>query len=244
MPTSTGALPGTNQGLKPERPRGMSLLGAAILLFASVLVSLVVALTVDSASHARWVAESGPIETASILFHLGSVLVLVLSALFLGDRRFALRWALIMGFFAAREADSHNRFTTEGIFRTSYYFKSSAPIIERVLVTLVLLAIAYVVLTFLAGSAGRLFMALRYRTRWVVCGAIGLILLIAGKSLDASTWITQAIGTDWRPQIETVNLFEEITELAGAALLCTSALFYTVSQARRHSEQTAPAKSQ
>lgn len=209
-----------------SRP-GMSHFTAIALLSSSFLISLIISFTVDEAARSSWVAESGPVETLTIGLHLLGASVLLLSALFLGDRTFAWRWAFILGLFAAREADWHKKFTTEGIFRSSYYVRSEAPIMERVVVGLAMLLIAYVVLSFVFGNLGRLLGAIRSRTRWAMFGLVGILLLISGKSLDAMTWITRAIGTDWRPQIATVNLFEEVTEMTGALLICVAVLCYT-----------------
>ena len=205
----------------------MSIFTAIALFSSAFLISFVVSFTLDEGARSNWVAESGPIETLSIGLHLLGASLLLVSALFLGDRGFAWRWAVILALFAAREADWHKKFTTEGIFRSSYYVRSEAPIIERVVVGFVLLLIAYVALSFVFGNLGRFLRAINSRTRWVMFGLIGLLLLISGKSLDAMTWITRAIGTDWRPQISTINLFEEIAEMTGALLLCVAVLCYT-----------------
>lgn len=204
-------------------PLGIPALGLVLLGAA-----LAYAYALPSGERSRWLAESGPVEIASIALHLAGAGILVLSGLFQGDRGFALRSAVILGLFAAREADFHNRFTTEGIFRTSYYFRSHAPTAEKAVVVAVLLLIAFVCLTLLAFYSPRVLRALRSGSAWAVAGALGLVLLVSGKSLDAMTWISRAIGTDYTPPIETVKVFEESTELVGAALLCAAALLYTL----------------
>lgn len=201
----------------------------AIVLFAATLIA---AFTIPSDARQAWLAEAGPVETGSIALHLAGVVLLVLSAFTLGDRGFAFRSAFILLLFAAREADFHNRFTTEGIFRTSYYIKSGAPLTEKIAVVAFLVFVAYVLVSYLTLSANRYLAGLRRGTAWVFAVLLGLAFLVGGKALDASTGLLRSVGSSYEPPIEVVNLFEETTELVGAAMLFGAVLLYMVSRSK------------
>lgn len=231
-------MPKPAEHTRPRRRILRSAPGLILLAAAALFVgSLVMAFTLHDDARKAWLAESGPIETASIALHLAGAAILILSALLLPDRGFATRSALFLALFAAREADFHNRFTTEGIFRTSYFLKSGAPLAEKAAVAALLVFIAFVAIGYLPAYAKRYTSGLRQGTAWVYAALLGLAFLVAGKSLDASTGLLRSIGSSYEPPIQTVNLFEESTECVGAAMLFAATLLYAAWNAKQRRAQ-------
>lgn len=104
---------------------------------------LILPLVFSPESAKRILSETGPIELLSI------VAWLVLAALFAFSAfRPGVKWpmAALFGIFAAREADLHKAFTTQGMLKINYYTKAPAPLGEKVVAGIVALVIIGVLL--------------------------------------------------------------------------------------------------
>lgn len=109
--------------------------------YTAFLLVLPLAFAPESAK--RILSETGPIEILSI------VAWVVLAAQFAFSAfRPGVKWPMAMLFavFAAREADLHKSFTTQGMLKINYYTKSSAPLGEKAVAGIVALIIIGVLL--------------------------------------------------------------------------------------------------
>lgn len=205
---------------------GFVLLELALILFFSL-----------DTTHKDWLKESGPIEMGSIAFYLLGVCVFLISFVAGKNRKFDWRGAVLTALLAGREADFQNRFTTEGVFRTSYYFRAQVPLLERIITLLVLAFIGYVVISFLVLYLSDLLRGLRKGTTWVLLGGFAVMMLAFSKVLDATTWFSAWLGTDWRPSLDLISIFEETSEFTGAAALFLSAVLCTLAHTRHSAKQ-------
>ena len=197
-------------------------IGGALLFFEMLLV---VALA-NMASHDQLLSESGPFEVGSIVLYLLASVVMLVPAFVGLERRMSWRGAVLLAVLAAREANFHNRFTTEGVLRMSYYFRAHVPLTERITVAIILLALIYVAMSFLVIYMPRILAGTRDGVPWALFGVFGYELLVLSKCLDAMTWMVRAVGIHWEPSLEVIKLFEETMEFTGAAALFLSAALW------------------
>ena len=207
---------------------------AALLAVEAVLVAFLS----RAASSDQLLSESGPIEIGSVVLYLVASAFMLLPAVVGRGRKLSWRGAILLATLSARESDFHNRFTTEGVLRTSYYVRADVPLLERAVVLILLLALAYVSLSFLALYLPKLFAGIRRGSYWALFGACGFAMLALSKGLDAMTWAVRAIGLEWRPSLEIIGLTEETMELTGAAALLLSAAFWSIQQFRNKGQST------
>jgi len=211
--------------------RGQGRLRWAVVVPIAVVVLVmavcfVTAWLIDEDSRRGFLGEGGPVEIASVVCSIAATVVLVFFSMLRLDGAFALRSAFFTALLAARELDFHNRFTTEGVFRSSFYFRNNSSGVEKAVVVAILIGIVALGVWYARSYAGRYVRGFLGRVPWVLSVALGFGLMAIGKLADSSTWILESVGLERGVSIEMVNVFEETVELAGALVLCVAVLLY------------------
>lgn len=209
------------------RPRLRLLLITAIVVLGLMGACLLTIASLDDEGRAAFLAETGPVEIASAGCYIAMAIMLGLFAVASrADRLFAFEFAAFSALLAARELDFHNRFTSEGVFRSSFYFRGESSIPEKIIVSLIMLAILALVVHHIRRYAKRYIAGVLRLAPWVLTLGTGFVLIVMGKAMDSSTWIFESMGVEQKMTISLINAIEESLELAGAGALLTGAAFY------------------
>jgi hypothetical protein len=134
-----------------------------------------------------WLSETGPLEIGALLAWLVAAAVLAIRIRPFTSRTFA--FVVVCLLCAAREADLHKAFTQESISRLSYYRKSTAPLIEKLLAGAVALLFVALLVYALIVIARFLFRDGGLRSRsglWLIVSAV---LLVLTKALDRAAGV-------------------------------------------------------
>jgi len=199
-----------------------------IALLLVILFVIVIALPPDLTL--LMVVENGPVEMLSAIGLLGAALWLFCRAGRDGSGQPVAAGFLVL-LLGLRELDFHARFTTMGIFKTKYYLSPLVPAGEKIIVSLLMVAILFIAIRFVIGNTGRFILALRRRrpAALALLAAFGYGLL--GKGLDS-------LATPLEPPIAwfsanpklVLRTAEELTEL-GVPLCLLLAVWYSSSLA-------------
>ena len=159
-----------------------------ILAYAALMVLLALQLLPE---QFVWLfSEDGPVELTSLGFWL-----LLAAACFTlpGLPRRPWQQGIVALLAAAREADLHKAFTETSVLKTSYYLKSAAPPLEKLLAALVTVP-ALVLVIYVLVSGARLIRRTRaWRFDWGRTVLLAMGLMVATKLLDRS----EAVVADW-----------------------------------------------
>ncbi|NEQ55051.1 MAG: hypothetical protein F6K11_33830 [Leptolyngbya sp. SIO3F4] len=203
-----------------------SLIPPAILVLLVLGGCVITAFVLEGNARQQFLAESGPVETGSALSYVAITVLLCGFSFWRVDRRFTLQTAAISALLLARELDCHNRFTTEGVFRSSFYFRNNASISEKIIVSIIMIGIIVLLVDYARKYTGRYIRGALSLTPWILCVGAGFVMIVLGKAMDSSTWAFEAVGVEQQLSISLINILEESLEFAGAvALLCASVLF-------------------
>jgi hypothetical protein len=194
--------------------------------FFVMLGSFITALLLDEESRRGFLSEGGPVEIGSVVCYGAATAALVLLWLTGRDGSFALRTSFFTALLVARELDCHTRFTSEGIFRSSFYFRDISSVPEKAVVIVILAGTAAMGIWYARSYTGRYVRGFFGRVPWVLGVALGFGLTAVGKLADSSTWMLRTVGLERSVSIEMVNVFEESAEFAGASVILVAALMY------------------
>ncbi len=168
----------------------MSFRDLFVLTAAYAVLLALLALYTPGADFLWLFSEQGPFEILSIGFWL---LLAALCFSLPGLPRRPWGSGIVAMVAAAREADLHKAFTTDSLFKTHYYLKSAAPLLEKLVAGVVaLLALAAVVYVLVAG-ARYIRRTEAWRHDWGKTVLYGIVLLVASKLLDRM----EAVTADW-----------------------------------------------
>ncbi len=226
-----------------EATRLKSLAIPAVLIVLLMAVCLTTAGTLEGDARQAFLGEGGPIETTSAFCYIAITVLLCTFSFWRYDRCFAIETGALSALLAARELDFHNRFTTEGVFRSSFYFRDLASVPEKIVVSIILLGIAVLVIDYARRFTGRYIRGLLTLTPWVVTVVGGFGLIVLGKGMDSSTWAFEAVGVEQQLSISMINMLEESLELSGAVALLCAAILYVRSASRERSPRAKPLSS-
>lgn len=161
--------------------------GLYYLLILAVLAAMVLTVLATrglNAGAARfWLHEGGVIETLSPMGYVVCILIMIA----LGGTKFALRYLnliVLLLFLCARELDFDKRFTTDGIFKTSFYVSPDVPLLEKVAAVAVILILGWAVVKFALEHFDSVAQALLRLHPAALSGALALACMVASKTFD------------------------------------------------------------
>lgn len=204
---------------KPLTPLLLTAIGA--ILIAAGLTLL------PETAGAALVREAGIIETLTVYCYLAAAMLLIGLSLY-GKQRYRLSAVIIVLLLGLRELDFHDRFTTMGILKSSYYLSPDVPWPEKTTVSLLMISIVFFLLHFIRHNAISFFNGLRQRRRPELAVALSLGYAVSSKILDS---FSRPIRSLLEPLCGTsrayLRIYEEVLELA-IPLFILWAIYYSV----------------
>jgi hypothetical protein len=210
---------------------------ALYVVIAAAALGLIAVLCLAPAETARrLLAEDGPVESLSaaawFLGAAGLVLALVKTRW-----RDAASAAFILVLAGLRELDMQKRFTTMSITKTKFYLSPAVPLGEKVVVVLVLAAIAAVVIRFGWRNFPAWWRGIRAGHAPSLAVLAALATLAVSKVLDRLPQVSREFGAplpeDWSASCHAA---EEILELAGPCLLLAAMVDFYITAGTRDQE--------
>jgi hypothetical protein len=185
---------------------------AALVLAAGSMLAVAILGPEQAAVHFR---ENGPIETLTPVLYVLTALLFVAWRGQIGLR--SMVPPLILMLMALRELDAHKWFTAKGVISTGYYFDNpGVSYVQRLLVGLVLLAVAGVIARFFWRNRRRILSGLRSFHPYVCSLLTGFGLLALSLTLDGIGRKVMAMTGERLPQdwSRITVVAEETAELA------------------------------
>jgi hypothetical protein len=207
------------------------LTGIAMFL-AAVAASLLPAET-----GAALVREHGPVEMATALLYLPSILWLILRS-FRDNPQWHLTAGSVVTLLLLRELDFNARFTTMGVLKSRYYLSPDVPAGEKTVVSALMILLLIVGLRFAWQSAPSFFRALRRRHAPALAVAAAIGTAVVSKTLDSlSGPIRFLLKPMYHDSKTYLRVYEEIFELA-IPLFILLALLFSLRDQKKSSGQT------
>ena len=206
-------------GFSVQNISGLWIIGLSILLLAGAISIL------PEEVVRELISENGPVETISALLYL--VAAGVLLKMWSTTRRGAiLSSSCVSLLLGLRELDFHSRFTTMGIFKTKFYVSSTVPIMEKMIVTAIVLTLLYCLIRYLANNRTIFFAHLKQRKTWALAVAAAIFCIITSKVLDGNSEPFQHL-LFWHQAPELfIWTLEEVMEMAIPAFILVAAFSY------------------
>ena len=194
------------------------------LLISLVMISVRFTLTLSDSQRLSLLQEGGPIESASALMYVPTIIVLIGVGIYQylwrskNDTREAKApwgpmypWTLaaFVSCFIARELDFQKRFTTVSVSKTRFYFSSEIPLLEKMIGIVVVAAIAFLVLRLFAFYWPRLTTQFKRCQLSGILPAVGMLLIVFSNIVDKGSGFVAAKGA-WR---NSVSATEELSEV-------------------------------
>lgn len=96
---------------------------------------------------------------------------------------------------ALRELDFHDRFTTMGIFKTRFYISDKVPVLEKCIVTVIVLVLLVALIRYVAACYRSYLSTLLQRKTSAICVALAVIFGVVAKTFDSlSSEINNFLG--------------------------------------------------
>jgi hypothetical protein len=175
--------------LRHSRFTGTVAAGIAIALCTSLY------LLVPPPTLRDWIKEDGFFEIGSAAIWFAAAAVLAALSAYRSPRALFAASAVITFLFGARELDWHKAFTTDSLLKSNYYLKSSAPLAEKLIAGVVVLAIALVVGYVVVRYGMRFLKRLASLYPPALTLAHALVLLVLTKLIDRSV---NVLKDDWQ----------------------------------------------
>jgi hypothetical protein len=189
---------------------------------------------ISAQSITQFFAESGPVETASVMFLVFTTGVLCGNMVRIHDLG---HWYLVVLVVAAalRELDWDKVFTDRGVLSLGLY-SGEAPVLQKVIGLAVISMLVFATLRMLLRNLGGWLAALRSRELWpyLVAGTIGLTVM--AKTLDGLARKLGGFGIEISADVsQTASRLEETLELVAVIMLLQAAGLFVIREIRQDS---------
>jgi len=187
---------------------------AAIVL---VIIGLIVYLHLIPAERTEaLLQEHGIVEMLSALAWALAAMVLV------GDglkrrSRLSLYGSVVLLFATLRELDFQKHFTSSSVFRLTYYFRNEAPLLERALAAIFVIAVLAITIRFVVLAARPFRRQLKDRHPPALALGVLIILLPCTKLLDRIPDLARKAGAPFGVSTKaSISICEEVMEMGVA----------------------------
>ncbi len=194
------------------------------------ITTLTIGLSLEPAAAKLIYQEGRLVENATVVIYgLAIVVALAVNRPNLGLR---CHTALVLAIMAGRELDLHKSFTTESMFKISYYMKPHDPVMIRVLAGCLVLILLGVFLSYARHLKGV------WRNLWegrahAITVAVVLVTVPVSKIFDSSPrMVHKFLGIDFPDELRFwLLLSEESLELLIPVLILLAVVQYNLSTA-------------
>lgn len=152
-----------------------------VILFIALLILCLLLLPKDVAK--MLIKENGPVEMVSAIAYIVSSVWLFLKSR-QSEVRKNLSAVVIVLLLGLRELDFHSRFTTMGIFKTRFYISSTVPLMEKLIVSLIVIAIFIFALHFIRQHYSSFVKGIRQRSGPQMVIFFAIVCAVVSKFLD------------------------------------------------------------
>jgi hypothetical protein len=203
-----------------EDSHHFGLFRGALLLLAGLGAGLFLVVTqglpLDTGRY--WIADGGPVQTATFaLLAASSLLAAALAVLKPLRRTDLVLAALMLGVYAAREFDLHKAtWMPENFTSVRLYSAADVPLWQKLGCGLLMLSIIVVALSLVARTAPRILPDLKARRMWVSFAGAWLCVFAASQLSDDSALNGIFAG----------QAFEEIAECVAAGFVVLTVYWY------------------
>lgn len=160
------------------------------------------------------VEEYGVVENFTVAGYFTAAILLLLDS-WREDNRQGMLAALVVFMLGLRELDFHEIFTTMGIFKTRFYISPDVPIVEKCIVTVIVLVLLVSLVLFLIKNFEAFVRSWRRRDPWAVTLGAALVFIVMSKMIDSMSgplvWFFSLLLTE--PEAYS-QVIEEVMELA------------------------------
>lgn len=200
-----------------------------LLLAATGAVTVLTVLSLEPVKTRLLYSEGQLIENATVLFY-GAALALLLGWSN-GERELRLLISLVVSLCAFRELDLHKAYTSESLFKISYYVRGDDPIMGRIVAGIILVAILALLFRTLI-YCRNLFKELWAGRPFAFSALTAILLLPLSKAFDSSPrMIHKHLGMDLSADVRLGLLVtEETLEFAIPLLIILSVAQFNVAK--------------
>lgn len=162
----------------------------AIVMFMTALSTSISMLPKELAADV--VRENGPVEVITALGYM-----IAAGWLFVTGLKGRIDSGLSAGFLVLllglREMDFHARFTTMGIFKTRFYVSPDVPVVEKVIVSIVVIALIVAIVKIIRLQCAPFLQSLCRKYPPAIAVALAVVLMVVSKMLDSFSGPLQSI---------------------------------------------------
>lgn len=191
------------------------------------IITLTIGLSLEPAAAKLIYTEGRLVENATVVFYgLAIIVALAVKRPYLGLR---CHTAIVLAIMAGRELDMHKSFTTESMFKISYYMKPHDPVMIRVLAGCLVLILLGVLLSYARHLKGVLRNLWESRPHAITL-AVVLVIVPVSKIFDSSPRMARKfLGIDFPDELRFwLFLSEESLEFLIPVLILLAVVQYNL----------------
>ncbi len=162
----------------------------AIVMFMTALSMSISILPKELATDI--IRENGPVEVITALGYMVAA-----GWLFIAGLKRQIHSGVSAGFLVLllglRELDFHARFTTMGIFKTRFYVSPDVPVVEKVIVSIIVIALIVSIVKFIRLHYSPFLQSLCRKYPPAIAVALAVGLMVVSKMLDSFSGPLQSI---------------------------------------------------
>lgn len=198
----------TTGKMSTECKRGIRTVFLIVLILAVAINMMPDELALDM------VIENGPVELLTAVGYFCAAFWLILLPLFQPERKTASSGVMVL-LLGLRELDFHSKFTTMGVLKSRYYLSPEVPVVEKTIVSVLMIALLIVAIRFLQLNYRKFLEGIKAREATAINAGLAIAIAVASKIMDSNSasmhWIA-ALYHD-NPALS-MQINEEVIELA------------------------------
>jgi hypothetical protein len=148
-----------------------------------LLALLSYALLLNEDSRNSLIKEGGFVESASALGYLLCAIFAAYKGKIVFLKQYHYFFTLLI-FFTLRELDFHDKYTTMGIFKTRFYISDKVPFSEKLIGTIVVGVLLYIVFIILHRHFKQFWLGLKRHSPPAISVLIAVILIFVSRLVD------------------------------------------------------------
>jgi hypothetical protein len=190
----------------------------SVILFITMLVLCLLLLPEDFARMI--IKENGPVEMVTAMAYIVSAGWLLIKSR-QGEGRKNISAAVLVLLLGLRELDFHTRFTTMGIFKTRYYVSPAVPLVEKLIVSLIVIAMFAFAIQFGREHYRSFLNGIRQRSGPQMVILFAIVCAFVSKFLDRCPDLIQRLIFVFQNEAGgmAISIMEESIELAIPAFI-------------------------
>ncbi len=191
-----------------------------------ILLIFLLSLLLEGSARDFLIEEGGLIESASAFGHFLCVAII----LYKGGLSYLKQYhyvVLLIIFFMLRELDFHDKFTTMGIFKSSFFIRHTVPLMEKLVGAMIILLLLYLIFKMVHRHSREFLLGLKNYSVVSIGIFMAIVLIVVSKSLDGLCRKFNEFDVEIPNQIcMHLTALEEILELGLPIILSLTVIAY------------------